>query len=301
MKPYYSISPESEAAYQTFMDNRTMELDYWNADFKAMTRGNTQAIEAISHLDDLTITWEKAGAIQLERILIPGAEEGKYIYYIHGGGWTNGEPQWGHYCTVEIARKCRRNILAVDYRLAPEVSYPVSHTDCLDGYKWMLAQGIPAENIVFLGESTGGNLVLTTAVGAARDGIPMPAAICSVSPVVDLSFPMPSYHARMERDCILPKNQSSIVKDLYVKGADTTDPFMSPIYADFTGFPPVYFEVSTEEMLFDDTIRTHEKLLRCGVDSSLKVWEGMWHTFYMMPFPETEEAHQNIAEFFKRF
>ena len=46
---------------------------------------------------------------------------------------------------------------------------------------------------------------------------------------------------------------------------------MSPYYADFTGFSPTYFEVSTEEMLFDDSIRTHEKMLRQGVDSRLKV------------------------------
>ena len=76
---------------------------------------------------------------------------------------------------------------------------------------------------------------------------------------------------------------------------------MSPIHADFTGFPPTYFEVSTEEMLFDDAVRTHEKMLRQGVDSRLKVWEGMWHTFYMMDFPESHESFALIARFFREF
>ena len=295
------ISEKSHKAYEAFKAARMDYVDYNHMDFAAATKANSEAIGQISDLSGLTISQVDAGGVKAEQILLPEADSGKYIYYIHGGGWTNGEPAWGHYCAVNIARLCKRNLLLVDYRYAPAVSYPVSHDDCFVAYKWMLDCGISAKDICFLGESTGGNLVLSTAVLAKERGIPLPAAICSISPVVDLSFSFPSYTERMERDVILPRNQNEIVKNLYVRGADTKDPVMSPIYADFTGFPPTYFEVSTEEMLFDDAIKTHEKMLRQGVDSRLKVWEGMWHTFYMMDFPESHESFALIARFFEEF
>ncbi len=144
-------------------------------------------------------------------------------------------------------------------------------------------------------------LVLATAVAAKERSIELPAAICPVSPVVDLHSQFPSYTERAERDCTLFVNQGDVVKRLYVRGADTSDPFMSPYYADFTGFPPVCFVVSTEEMLFDDSIMTHKKMLSQGVDSRLRVWEGMWHTFYMIDVPESRECNQEIAGFFNQF
>lgn len=293
------ISKEAQAAYEQFKAYRMEYVDFEHNDFDAATKANSEQINAISDLADLDISWVDADGVPAERILIPGAAPNKYVYYIHGGGWTNGEPAWGHYCAVNIARKCSRNLLSVHYRYAPGYAFPVSHEDCCTAYRWMLRQGIAAKDIVFLGESTGGNLVLSTAVIAKREGTELPAAICSISPVVDLSYPFPSYSERMDRDIILPRNQREIVHALYVKGADKKDPVMSPYNADFTGFPPTYFEVSTEEMLFDDSIRTHEKMLRQGVDSRLKIWEGMWHTFYMIDLPESRQAIENIADFFR--
>lgn len=295
------ISQKSAEALRNYQKTRVEYADFHHMDFKAGTRENSERIQAISDLSGLQISWVDADGVPAEKILLPEADPDKYIYYIHGGGWTNGEPAWGHFCAVNIARKCHRNIILADYRLAPEYTYPASHEDCYTVYKWMLDQGIKAENIVFLGESTGGNMVLSTAVLAKKRGTALPAAICSVSPVVDLGFSFPSYTERSDRDCILPKNQKDIVQELYVKGADTKDPVMSPIYADFTGFPPTYFDVSTEEMLFDDSIRTHEKMLSQGVNSRLQVWEGMWHTFYMMDYPESEEACEKMAAFFLEF
>lgn len=292
------LSEQSKAALQMMRENRSEYVDYLHTDFAAATKMNSAAIDSMSDLAGLEISRIDADGVPAERILVPGADPDKYIYYIHGGGWTNGEPAWGHFCAVEIARKCRRNILLPDYRLAPEHRYPAAHEDCYTAYRWMLRQGIPAKNIVFLGESTGGTLVLTTAVKARLRGAALPAAICSVSPVADLSFPYPSYESRKERDCILPFNQKDVVRELYICGADTRDPEMSPIFADFTGFPPVYFEVSSEEMLFDDTIRLYERMTEQGVAAGLKVWEGMWHTFYMNDFPESRESFNNISAFF---
>lgn len=78
---------------------------------------------------------------------------------------------------------------------------------------------------------------------------------------------------------------------------DLKNPLASPYYGDCTGFQPVFLGVSTEESLFDDSIKMYEKLLKEGGDSTLKVWEGMWHTFYMMDFPESNVVFEQFSQF----
>ena len=147
----------------------------------------------------------------------------------------------------------------------------------------------------------GANLALALTAACRMRGIAMPSAICSVSPVVDVTFPFSSYTERCGRECILPENQAQDVKEHYLKNGGGEDPLASPIRADVSGFPPTYHIVSTEEMLFDDSIRMHEKLLKAGVDATLKVWEGMWHTFCMTDLPESRQVIRDIAKFFSRF
>ncbi|NCB92818.1 MAG: alpha/beta hydrolase, partial [Clostridia bacterium] len=220
------------------------------------------------------------------------------VYYIHGGGFVLGEAAWGHFCAVNIARKCKKNIVLVNYRLAPKYHFPVGINDCITGYEWMLNQGIKAENIVFLGESAGGNLVLATAIGCKQRNIPQPAGIAAISPVVDLNFQFPSYRERINRECIIPYNQDRFAQHEYMEDKDLSNPLASPYYGDCKGFPPVFLGVSTEESLFDDSIRMHEKLLKEGVDSRLVVWENMWHTFYMLDFPESWSVFEQVSDFY---
>lgn len=298
-----NISKESQEAYKQFKENRIEEFDYKNADSKTyleMTKSNTKAIEecASNYWDGVQVDESVANGVPVEEIKIEGADSQKYIYYIHGGGFVQGEAAWGHFCAVNIAKKCNRNLVLVNYRLAPDHPFPAGINDCITAYEWMLKRGIKADNIVFLGESAGGNLVLATAIGCKQRSIPLPAGIAAISPVVDLNFCFSSYRERRERECILPYNQNRFAQHEYMEDKDFSNPLASPLFGDCEGLPPVFIGVSTEEILFDDSIHMHEKLLKEGVDSRLVVWENMWHTFYMMDFPESWTVFEQVSDFF---
>ncbi|HCG60797.1 MAG TPA: hypothetical protein DEV97_12470 [Lachnospiraceae bacterium] len=292
------ISRESQEKYTMFLSGRAEYGVFEGRDLAAATKGNSAFIASFADLEGVDIRRFEADGVRLEDISIPGAEKGKYIYYIHGGGFVVGEPAWGYFYAVEAAKLSHRNILAVDYRLGPDYPFPAGPEDCIKGYEWMLNSGIQPEDIVMLGESSGGNLILAVCAACKVRGIPMPKALCPVSPVVDLDFPFPSYTERNERECILPKNQRDDVKMNYLKDMTADDILASPYRADVTGFPSTYHIVASEEMLFDDSIYMHEKLLRSGVDAKLKVWEGMWHTFCMIDLPESRQVIRDIADFF---
>lgn len=292
------ISEQSQKTFEQFMSNRAEYGVFEGRDLPAMTKGNSAFIAQFANLEGVDIKKYTIGGVKLEEITVPGAREDKYIYYIHGGGFITGEPAWGYYYAVETARLTQRKMLAVDYRLGPEYPFPQGAEDCIRGYRWLLESGINEKDIMFLGESSGGNLILAVCAACKQRNIPMPAALCPVSPVVDLDFPFPSYKTRNERECILPKNQADDVRINYLQGKDASDILASPYRADVSGFPPTYHIVATEEMLFDDSIYMHEKLLKSGVDAKLTVWEGMWHTFCMMDLPESRRVIADIADYF---
>jgi acetyl esterase/lipase len=74
---------------------------------------------------------------------------------------------------------------------------------------------------------------------------------------------------------------------------------VSPIFADLRGFPPVYIQVGTNEILYDDSYSLYTKLLKDNVYAKLDTFQGMWHVFQMSPIKVAREAFEKVAEFIK--
>ncbi len=53
------------------------------------------------------------------------------------------------------------------------------------------------------------------------------------------------------------------------------DPQLSPIYGDFTGLPPAILTSGTRDLFLSNTVRTHRKLRRAGMEANLNVYEGL--------------------------
>ena len=76
-----------------------------------------------------------------------------------------------------------------------------------------------------------------------------------------------------------------------------TDPLISPLFGDFSGFPPVYIQVGDNEMLLSDATMLHKRLIKANVSVKIDVYKGMWHVFQMSPFKTAYEAMERNAEF----
>ncbi len=88
---------------------------------------------------------------------------------------------------------------------------------------------------------------------------------------------------------------------LYAGGRDLRDPLLSPIYGDFSDFPPAILTSGTRDLFLSHTVRVHRKLRQAGVEAILQVFEGQSHAQFLDPFvPETEEAFSEIALFLDR-
>ena len=151
---------------------------------------------------------------------------------------------------------------AVDYRMPPDHPFPAGLDDCLTVYEALLADHRP-EEIIVGGASAGGNLAAALILRARDDGLPLPAAAVLMTPGVDLTASGDSLQTNRGLDPLIPDG-SSPAFGMYAAGHDLTDPYVSPLYGDFTkGFPPTILTTGTRDMLLSDTVRMH-RALRVG-------------------------------------
>ena len=75
------------------------------------------------------------------------------------------------------------------------------------------------------------------------------------------------------------------------------NPEISPLFGDFTGFPPTYIQVGDLEVLMSDSTMLQKKMSGDGVAVSLDTYKNMWHVFQMGPFKTAVEAIHKCGEF----
>ncbi len=81
---------------------------------------------------------------------------------------------------------------------------------------------------------------------------------------------------------------------LYADGRNLKTPLISPVYGDFTDFPPTYLVTGTRDLFLSDTVRVHRKMRVARVVAELNVYEGVSHGDYM--FTDSPELQQTFGE-----
>jgi monoterpene epsilon-lactone hydrolase len=250
--------------------------------------------------EDVKIEEIDIEGIPAEWQIIPGAIGDRVILYFHGGGMVLMSAKTHRALTIKIAKLTKMRVLSVDYRLAPEHSHPAPLEDCVKAYKWLLSQGIKAENIVIAGDSAGGSLTLTTLIKLRDEGIPLPVGAVALSPATDFTGKSKTFYENAKIDPILADIGIFWWTTAFLAGADPNDPLISPVLADLKDLPPLLIQVSTSEMLYDHSTRFIERAKAAGVNATLQEWKDTIHVFQgfgLHDLPEAKEAIKKIAEF----
>jgi epsilon-lactone hydrolase len=234
--------------------------------------------------------------------LIPaGATKEKVIFYTIGGGYISGTCNDHRTLVAKVAEVSGIAILIFDHRLAPENPYPAALDDSLAAYRWLLEQGTAPENIVIMGESAGGGLCLATLLAVRDQGLTLPVAGVAISPWTDLKLTGESYRTQA-KVCISPPGMNVICSKSYVGDHDPADPYISPLYGDLRGLPPLYINVGDFETMRDDSTRFAAKAKAAGVDTTMVVGKKMIHCYPLMAgmFPEATQALNEVCDFIKK-
>jgi len=226
-----------------------------------------------------------------------GAKEDRVILFIHGGGHIMGSSNSHKLLTFKLARITNMKVLSINYRLAPEEPHPAALEDCISVYKWLLSSEFQSKNIIIAGDSAGGYYTLLTLLKLRDDGISLPAGAICFSPSTDMAQTSESVKKNCHTDIVLGDLGYIWWIESHLAGKDPFDPSISPLYADLKGLPPILLQVSTSEMLFDDSKRFYEMGKKAGVDISMQTWDDTIHVFQNTDLPEAEEAMEKIKKF----
>ncbi|TXT64947.1 MAG: Esterase MY09-1 [Promethearchaeota archaeon] len=268
------------------------------------TRKGLEQMGAMSKVpDDIRCEKVEINGIEGEWIIAREVKQNKVLLYLHGGAFIAGSINTHKDLISRISRAGRIKILAINYRLAPEHPFPAALEDTYNTYQWLISEkNYDPKDIIIGGDSAGGNLTLATLIKIKKEGFFFPAAAFCLSPATDMTGSGESYTTKADIDPFLTPDLGELVLNNYLKNADPENPLVSPLYADLEGLPPIYIQVGTSEILFDDSIRIAEKLEDADVEVELDVWEDMIHVFaaFAAFAPESREAIKKIGHFIER-
>ena len=224
------------------------------------------------------------------------APAGRVYLDIHGGGLTSGGGEAARLMGCLAAARSGALTYSVDYRMPPDHPYPAALDDCMAVYRALLEQFEPG-HIVVGGASAGGNLAAALGLRARDEGLPPPAGLVLLTPEVDLTESGDSFATNQLIDVMLPRGLPGANR-LYAGGHDLADPYLSPLFGDFTkGYPRTFLQAGTRDLFLSNTVRMHRALLKAGVPVELHIFEGMPHGGFggTPEDAELDEAVQNFV------
>jgi acetyl esterase/lipase len=260
-----------------------------------------------------TVTPVDAAGVRGEWVTAPNAVPGRRVLYIHGGGYMMGSPRSHRLVTSRMSEASRAAVLAIDYRLLPEHSRMAGIDDCRAAYQWLLANGpggaSPPDALILAGDSSGGNLVLSTIAWARDEGLRLADALVLFSPQTDATFASPSHRSNLATDIVQRGGLAPVVKapkpmalwmSFLMHRINPRDPLVSPLFGDLAGLPPTLIQVSRSEMFLDDAVRYANKATAQGSGVLLQTWPHTMHGWHAMEVPEADAAFDEVRAFLSR-
>jgi Esterase/lipase len=246
--------------------------------------------ERRKRLDDVGSVWPVADDVKLTPVdvngvpgewsIVPGSDPSRVLMFFHGGGYCSGSIVSHRRLVTEAGRAAGVRTLAIAYRLAPEHPFPAAYDDALTAWRFLRDQNIPAAHIAIGGDSAGAGLTVAL-ISQLRDAQEeLPGCAWLISPWTDLTMSGSTLTSNNAVDPLIHKEYLNELADAYLPaGIDRKDPRVSPLYADFKGFPPILIQVGSAETLLDDATRFATVAGAADVRVTLEIWPQMIHAW----------------------
>src|SRR5215469_5405073 len=194
----------------------------------------------------------QVGPIRGEWVRLTEPLSRRLILYLHGGGFVSGSPESHRALIGRVCLAAQATAFVPAYRLAPEFGFPAGLRDAIDAYRHLVQRGIPPSSVAVAGDAAGGGLAFALLLAIRNAGLPMPAACAAISPWADMSLSGWSMLHNAKSDAALSWELLFVSARHYLKKNNPTDPYASPVFAQFRDFPPIMVHAGSREVLRDD-------------------------------------------------
>ncbi|WDG19269.1 alpha/beta hydrolase [Microbacterium sp. Clip185] len=231
------------------------------------------------------------------------------LVYFFGGSFTMGGIDWSGLDTMCRVRAAEARVIVVagEYSLAPEVTYPAQPEQCWSVFEWAIAHapeiGGDAGRIALGGASAGGNLAAAvTLMNRDRGGHPLRLQLLEV-PALDLTG------RHLDARAISPLMPGAVVRRMLrpivrdYLGADSVSraapqPYASPLRArDHSGLPPALILTAERDVLRGDGEAYARVLAASGVPVTCVRYLGQDHgsAGHRRLNPAADDAHRQVV------
>lgn len=279
------------------------DIEGWIAISEASNTPFTYLVPQLAAELDVTIEKAEIAGVTVYWVtppVIAPQNEDRLFVHTHGGGFSIGYGDAAPFEAVSIAHYAQMRAVSIDYRTIPLHPFPAALDDVLAVYQELLKEYDPAAMAIG-GSSAGGNLSMASIHNFNMRGIPTPGVYFGGTPWTDLAKEGDSYFINEGIDRILPLYEGILGEQakIYVGDNDIKNPLISPVYGDFTNFPPSQFVTGTRDLLLSPTIRAHRAVRAAGVVADLNVYEGVSHGEFLIytDLPESAEVFTELGEF----
>lgn len=215
-----------------------------------------------------------------------GTQAAPTLLFFHGGGWIYGDLESHDAACRHLAHHSGVQVLAYDYRLAPEAPFPAAVDDVMTALRWLVAHvdvvHADPRKLAVGGDSAGGNLAAIAALKAAEEGLPLAfqLLIYPASDFVEKSFSRVEFGAGF----FLTAEFMDLATESYLGSGDPHDPRASVLRR--TEFPagvaPAHVVTAGFDPLRDEGEAYARALAEHGVSVSSKRYSDMIHGFFNM-------------------
>ena len=239
------------------------------------------------------------GSRPAEWLLPIGCDRRFAVLYFHGGGYAEGNLAYSRVMGTLIALNSRIPTVLLDYRLAPENPFPAAVDDAAGAYAALLRRGFQPEHIAFTGESSGGGLAIAAARAVMDQGMPAPAAVYAASPWLDLTLAHSRESRNTEADALLSLPMIDSLAELYAGHTERNHPWISPLFADLTGYPPVLIHAGGREVLLEEAEEFARRAGNQGVQVTLHTAPRGQHVYVLLgdATAASRQAVEELSEF----
>ncbi|MBC8742305.1 alpha/beta hydrolase [Paraburkholderia sp. UCT31] len=233
------------------------------------------------------------------------------VLYFHGGGFVLGSLNSHQMVTARLAADTGLDVIAVDYRLAPEHRAPAAHDDCLEITRAALNHRLPFDlperaALQLAGDSAGGTLAASVALRLRDECASRVRGIALVYPMLGTEPQLPARDTESDAPMLTLADVLKF-RDAYWGKGEEADPTPGPAWTiplaatRFDGLPPTLAIGAEHDPLRDDARVFVERIREAGGDARLLVGTGLVHGCWraLETSPGVQAMHRAVCEFLR--
>lgn len=230
---------------------------------------------------------EGPGGLRL-RHYFPAEERRPLVVFLHGGAFVICDLDSHDRLCRRIAVACGVEVLAVDYRLAPEHPYPAAIDDAVAVLRWARPVGVA-------GDSAGGYLATMACLRLRDSGEEVPAVQILMCPNTDLTLSGDSVREKGSGYSLDADFLEWAVRQWVPDDGLRGDPVVSPLRVpDLRGMPATVIVTAEHDALRDEGDAYAERLAESGVRVIHRREPGLEHGFVQNNDPASNAATDRL-------